>query len=169
MDWFAPALMDIAQMAASSDLSLHMSVYVTCLCNPEAVPPIPNCDVTIIRPSIYRVLLDLVTPPTLEKAEPMLPISTLTSAKLDIPTPTKRPATATTQATESTSAAGSEDFDPSVRDRLPWIGLGGGLAVCASGPEGLTREAANAVARLQVLSGVGNLGIVGLHTEVFAL
>jgi ferric-chelate reductase len=64
IDWFAPALMDIAHAAASSStsvapLDLHISIYVTCLCNPEAVPSIPNCDVTIIRPSLYKVILDL--------------------------------------------------------------------------------------------------------------
>ncbi|KAF6745042.1 ferric reductase-like transmembrane component/FAD binding protein [Ephemerocybe angulata] len=174
IDWFAPALMDIATMAASasSDLSLHISVYVTCLCNPEAVPPIPNCDVTIVRPSIYRVLIDLVTPPTgLASSSyndiqeiPRLPSETADNG---------RPVMVATQTSSATDGKDETEvdvvFDPSVRNRLPWIGLGGGLAVCASGPESLTREASNAVARLQLVSGVRDLGIVGLHTEVFAL
>ncbi|KAF8060247.1 hypothetical protein FPV67DRAFT_1588099 [Lyophyllum atratum] len=42
--------------------------------------------------------------------------------------------------------------------------LGGRLAVCASGPEGLTREAANAVAGCKARGRE-----VGLHTEVFAV
>lgn len=142
IDWFAPALMDIAKLASASDLSLHISVYVTCLCNPEAVPPIPNCDVTVVRPTIYNVLTDMVTVPSC-------------ASPLD-----------ETEAQVSTVAE-TELFEPSVRNRLPWVGLGGGLAVCASGPEGLTREAANAVARLQLVK--PGLGPVSLHTEVFGL
>jgi ferric-chelate reductase len=46
---------------------------------------------------------------------------------------------------------------------------GGGLAVCASGPLGMTQEAANAVARIQVSGKASQLGGVGLHTEVFML
>jgi len=60
--------MDIAHATASLSISvapldLHISIYVTCLCNPEAVPLIPNCDVTIIhwQPSLYKVILDLAS------------------------------------------------------------------------------------------------------------
>jgi ferric-chelate reductase len=60
IDWFAPFLMDIATVAAKSSLELHISVFVTCLCDPEAVPPIPNMDVTITRPSIAQLLNDLI-------------------------------------------------------------------------------------------------------------
>ena len=44
----------------------------------------------------------------------------------------------------------------------------GGVGVCASGPEGLTREAANAVARLAPVHG-RRVGGIALHTEVFCL
>jgi hypothetical protein len=176
IDWFAPALMDIATAAASPGLSVHISVYVTCLCNPEAVPPIPNCDVTIVRPSIYKVLNDLVTPPEEPSSKSLEAAQSRTGIEVVARLPTAksadgRPATATTTTTRESSEVeleGSDDFDPSVRNRLPWIGLGGGLAVCASGPESLTREAANAVARLQMHRGL-DVGIVGLHTEVFSL
>ncbi|KAF8956845.1 ferric reductase like transmembrane component-domain-containing protein [Flammula alnicola] len=142
IDWFAPALMDIANVAASSStsstpLDLHISIYVTCLCNPEAVLPIPNCDVTIIRPSVYRVLRDLT--------DPRKPAS-----KGELPT------------THS-------DMNVNVGSKLPCVEDGGGLAVCASGPEGLIREAANAVARIQMSGRGGELGGVGLHTEIFTL
>lgn len=165
IDWFAPALMDIATVAAKSDLSVHISVYVTCLCNPEAVPPIPNCDVTIVRPAIYKVLQDLVTPPEESSEESSEKPMPTTSGIEVVPRLFSRPTTTTTVAS---SVEDPEDFDPSVRNRLPWVGLGGGLAVCASGPEGLTREAANAVARLQMRHGL-EVGIVGLHTEAFSL
>ena len=44
----------------------------------------------------------------------------------------------------------------------------GGVGVCASGPEGLIREAANAVAKLAPTHGT-RVGGIGLHTEVFSL
>ncbi|KAF8126327.1 iron reductase [Boletus edulis] len=50
---------DIANTAVNSSIDLHISIFVTCLCNPEAVPLIPNCDVTITKPSIYGLLQDL--------------------------------------------------------------------------------------------------------------
>lgn len=56
------------------------------------------------------------------------------------------------------------------RPRMPFVAApGGGLAVCASGPEGLVREVANAVARLQMSGEAVRLGGVALHTEMFAL
>ena len=44
----------------------------------------------------------------------------------------------------------------------------GGVGVCVSGPESLTREAANAVARLAPTHGT-QVGGISLHTEVFSL
>ena len=63
IEWFSSALMDIATAAAatvktSTPLDLHISIYITCLCVPEAVP-VFNCEVTMIRPSIYQVLNEL--------------------------------------------------------------------------------------------------------------
>ena len=55
-------LTDIANTAVNSSIDLHISIFVTCLCDPEAVPLIPNCDVTMIRPSIYGLLHDLTSP-----------------------------------------------------------------------------------------------------------
>lgn len=165
IDWFAPALMDIAKIAEKSDLALHISVYVTCLCNPEAVPPIPNCDVTVVRPTIYTVLADLITPPE----APAAPTTKELDMKgLEAADTKKRPSTAVTESS-LVSSDFDKPFEPSVRNRLPWVGLGGGIAMCASGPEGLTREASNAVARLQMHNPATDLGPVGLHTEVFGL
>jgi ferric-chelate reductase len=122
-------LMDIANAAAGSSLDIHFSIYVTCLCDPEAVPPIPNSDVNIYRPSVSKMLRELLTPPTGDVSEK--------------------------------AARGSEP-------KLEWVGLGGGVGVCVSGPEGLVRETQNAVAMVGTLRGV-QLGGVGLHTELFAL
>ncbi|KAJ3529676.1 hypothetical protein NMY22_g8896 [Coprinellus aureogranulatus] len=170
IDWFASALVDIATLATSpaSDLSVHISIYVTCLCNPEAVPSIPNCDVTVVRPSIYQVLMDLITPPGVSTPESLQALRLEDGIELVLREPSGSRTQPATAAKLASVVEDSGTFDPSVRNRLPWIGLGGGLAVCASGPESLTREAANAVARLQMRSGL-DLGIVGLHTEVFSL
>ncbi|KIM36216.1 hypothetical protein M413DRAFT_449274 [Hebeloma cylindrosporum] len=160
IDWFAPALMDIAHTAASSSksvapLDLHISIYVTCLCNPEAVPPIPNCDVTIIRPSLYKVILDLTSP------DP--PKSRSASSSPDISVAGKNNSTVRDIETLDAEAVGN------IRDKLPLVQGGGGLAVCASGPQSMTQEAANAVARIQMSRRGALLGGVGLHTEVFTL
>ena len=123
VQWVAPMLIDIATVVAGcSSLNLHISIFVTCLCDPEAVPPIPNSVVTMERPTACQLLNDLITPP-------------------------------------------ADD----VADGLRWVGLGGGLGACASGPSELTREVANAVAKLSLSKSAEELGNVGLHAETFAL
>jgi ferric-chelate reductase len=153
--WFAPMLADIARSAAQtgSGIDLHVSVFVTCLCDPEAVPPIPNCDVSVYRPSVGALLRELVTPPPSSAA-----LAGAAQEKLDI------------ARVESNGAASSveEDLPKTLAARLRWVGLGGGVGVCASGPESLIRETQNAVARLGATRGV-ELGGIGLHTELFAL
>ncbi|KAI0295169.1 iron reductase [Multifurca ochricompacta] len=116
IDWFAPMLMDIANTAAESSLDLHISIFVTCLCDPEAVPPLPNSIVTIIRPNVEQLLSQVL------------------------------------------------------RVKMMWrMGTGrGGVGVCASGPESLTRETANAVAILAPVH-ARRVGGIALHTEVFSL
>ncbi|TBU24548.1 iron reductase [Dichomitus squalens] len=132
--WFAPMLMDIATAVADTSLDLYISVYVTCLCNPENVPPIPNMDVTVCpRPSVTTLLRDLVTPPPPKSLE---------------------------------FDEGAQEISAS--SRLKWVGLGGGVGVCAAGPESLTRAAHNAVARVSLTRGV-ELGGIALHTELFAI
>ncbi|KAK0450521.1 iron reductase [Desarmillaria tabescens] len=125
IDWFAPMLMDITNVAGrpGSTLDVHVSIYVTCLCNPDAVPSIPNSDVIFERPGFGKVLGDLVTPPPPDDEE---------------------------------------------EKKLSWVGLGGGVGVCVCGPESLIREASNAVARLGMTRS-GELGGVGLHTELFSM
>lgn len=123
IQWVAPMLMDIATVVAGcSSLDLHISIFVTCLCDPEAVPPIPNSVVTMERPTARQLLNDMITPP----------------------------------ADDAT-------------DGLRWVGLGGGLGVCASGPSELTREMTNAVAKLSLSRSAVEIGGVGLHTETFVL
>ena len=139
-------LNEIAHAVAGTSLDLHITVYVTCLCNPEEVPPIPNMDViATTRPSVSGLLRDLVTPPPAFAGH----------SKGD----------AETESLQSDESA--EELTAPSR-RLNWVGLGGGVAVCAAGPESLTREAHNAVARVSLTRGV-QLGGIGLHTELFAI
>ncbi|KAI6106198.1 iron reductase [Pisolithus croceorrhizus] len=128
--WFSQMLADIGNLAAGSSLEIHFSFFVTCLCDPEAVPFIPNCDVKLERPSVYTLLREttgLSQPPSLESLE----------------------------AEETKPFAGKSHG-------------GGGVAVCASGPESLVIEARNAVARLGVRNAL-KLGGVVVHVESFAL
>ncbi|KAI0776531.1 iron reductase [Trametes elegans] len=149
IQWFAPMLTEIANTVAGTSLDLHVSVFVTCLCNPEEVPPIPNLDVTVSRPTVTALLRDLVSPPVLK--------GKAAEAEADA------------KSIESASEAGTVgEATPCASARLNWVGLGGGVGVCAAGPESLTREAQNAVARVSLTRGL-ELGGVGLHTELFAI
>ncbi|KAG1897195.1 uncharacterized protein F5891DRAFT_1049613 [Suillus fuscotomentosus] len=123
-------LIDIATAASNSTIDLHISIFVTCLCNPEAVPHIPNLIVTLSRPSVQDLLKDLISlSPSSEKEDSI-----------------------ETQCEESQTLMGS----------------GGGVAVCASGPDSLTRDSQNAVARLGLTVGM-DVGGIALHTELFTL
>ncbi|KAI0270454.1 iron reductase [Gloeopeniophorella convolvens] len=126
IEWFAPMLMDIAHTAAGSSLDLHISIFVTCLCNPEAVPPIPNSEVTIVRPDVHQILAQMLSSPAEDDVE------------------------------DEGKASGGR------------LAVPGGVAVCASGPESLAREAANAVAKLAPTH-ARHIGGIALHTEVFSL
>jgi ferric-chelate reductase len=124
-------LMDIAEAAADeSSLDLHISIFVTCLCDPAAVPAIPNSIVTTTRPDVHQLLARMLSPGLVEE---------------DVEDESKREADAAEQ-----------------------VVCQGGVGVCASGPEGMTREAANAVARLRPVHGK-RVGGIALHTEVFSL
>jgi ferric-chelate reductase len=57
-------LLDIANKALGSSLDLHIRIFVTCLCDPEAVPAIPNCEVTIVKPNVSQLLEPFITPGT---------------------------------------------------------------------------------------------------------
>lgn len=195
IEWFAPAMMELAKRAASSDgsstpLSLHISVYVTCLCDPEAVPPIPNCDVTILRPHVHHILSDLINPPSLrlplttrpssptspmkilslsnQSGIPTLPVaSSVGNDDQDIILVTEPGHVMTTR--EGDDMESMEGLDPQASRKLPWLGDGGGIGVCASGPASLIREAANAVARLRLSKRGSEMGGIDIHTELFAL
>ena len=64
--------------------------------------------------------------------------------------------------------SGEDDMEDDCRAGAEGVICQGGVGVCASGPESLTREAANAVARLAPTHGT-RVGGIALHTEVFSL
>jgi hypothetical protein len=130
IQWFAPMLIDIATAAANSTIDLHFSIFVTCLCDPEAVPHIPNSIVTLARPSIQNLLKDFISLPPSSEGEDSVEIRFDESQKLH--------------------------------------SFGGGVAVCASGPETLTRGVQNAVTGLGLTMNM-NAGGITLHTELFTL
>ncbi|KAE9391414.1 hypothetical protein BT96DRAFT_967598 [Gymnopus androsaceus JB14] len=137
--WFSSLLIPIANLVAESpDLDLHISIYVTCLCNPASVPTIPNSDT-----GNRKILLDLTTPPR----KIACCCASSSNDEEDVQCTFPRDSEACAVLAEAST-------------KLQWAGLGGGVAV-------LTREASNAVAKLSLLRGV-ELGGVGLHTEVFS-
>ncbi|KAI0312563.1 hypothetical protein OF83DRAFT_1145534 [Amylostereum chailletii] len=155
VDWFAPMLAEIAHAAAApgSGLDLHVSIFVTCLCNPEALPPIPNSVVSIERPSVAALLKEMITPPP--------PRAPSREGEGEAFGADAKGGVERVVEVEAGAGAGLEAG-------LGWVGEGGGVAVCASGPESMTREAHNAVARLGVRHS-RRMGGIALHTEVFSL
>ncbi|KAL5534772.1 hypothetical protein ACEPAG_1236 [Sanghuangporus baumii] len=123
--WVAPFLSAIASRTASSapdfPISLHIGVYVTCLCKPEEVPFIPNCDVLVEKPSVRRLVDGLLT------------------------------SSASTPGSGAVAGSAMNDPDPEKPDSRVFEGAGcdwKSLAMCAAGPERLTAEAKNVAARV---------------------
>ncbi|KAJ8081405.1 ferric-chelate reductase Frp1 [Marasmius tenuissimus] len=156
LEWFKGVLGDVAGLVAKADkedLDLHISVFVTCLCNPDEVPVISNMDVMVRRPEVREVLKGVVSsPPASLKDVASGARGDSDSSIVEVP--------------DIDTEANGVDVPTIISTKLRWAGLGGGLAVCASGPESLTREASNAVAALSMTRGV-ELGGVALHTEVY--
>ena len=158
--WFAPALTDIVNVAASSTttacpIDVHISIYVTSYGGrADRVPPIPNCTSTAFRPSIFRLLADLTTP--LEKQVSASRIAASHPAEAD-------------RSEECRTLIDSENaFDPRAQ-RVGLVEDGGGLGVCVSGPEDLVQDTSNAIAWLNLHGRALQWANIGLHTESFTL
>ena len=147
--WFGSLLNTIArQAAACPDLDLHITIYVTCLCDPDAVPQTPNCDVLLARPKIGEVIKRVVygTPdPAKQVEEGDLTMQSDCCEKM----------------TEESESCGTHTLGPAA--------AGSGLAVCASGSQELTREAANVMAALSASKKGRELRSIAFHTEVYAI
>ena len=140
------------QAAACPGLDLHITIYVTCLCDPGAVPDIPNCDVLLARPRVREVIKWVVD---------------------GSPDPAKQVEEGHLVVGETSQSDGcqkmTEESESCVTHTLDPAAAGSGLAVCASGPRELTREAANATAALSASKRGRELGSIALHTEVYAI
>ncbi|KZV60449.1 hypothetical protein PENSPDRAFT_594068 [Peniophora sp. CONT] len=169
IDWFATPLHNILTAAShpSANLDVHLSVFVTCLCNPSAVPALPNSAVSVARPVLHSLLREFISPSSsssspedVESQEDLVAASSLPSPE-DKFTPAKK-------------ASEQEDDAPLRADasvlKARWLAphAGGGVAVAAAGPEALCRDARNAVARLGA-GEVRRAGGVAVGVEVFAL
>jgi len=55
-------LLDIATKAQDSSLDLHIKIFVTCLCDPEAIPTIPNSEITMEKPKVANLIKPFLTP-----------------------------------------------------------------------------------------------------------
>ncbi|KAG6867948.1 hypothetical protein C0993_009199 [Termitomyces sp. T159_Od127] len=153
LNWFAPLLRAIARTAAAASVRLTMTAYVTCMCSPEDVD-VPGLVVRVGgRPDVSRLVRGVSVGhigTTIRGSEEDLCTCGCADEALK----------AQEDEEEEESLAGDEER-----------GKGGArgerqesVGVCASGPESMIREAANAVA------GYAAAGReVGFHAEVFAV
>jgi ferric-chelate reductase len=166
LNWFSAQLQDLACAAARCPtLDLHISVYVTCLCDPEAVPDIPNSLVTMERPAALGMLRRFISPGA-GRGEGASEGTGASADTVEVG-PVKR---AGGQGRVNVLGGEGEEV---TEVEMPVMAGGearveGGVAVCAAGPESLTREVANAVARVGMLSGA-RVGGIALHTEAYAI
>ncbi|KAJ7431080.1 iron reductase [Mycena galericulata] len=153
--WFAPYLLQIATAAARPDahLDLTIRIFVTCLCDPDAVPAIPGCTVTEARPSVSGVLGELLSPPCSDD-------STTSSSKSSV---------------DGLPQANIREVDLDVEKGVRkgagagYTQGGGGIAVFAAGPGSLLREAGNAVAGANMSARGLAAGAVEFCTEAFKM
>ncbi|KAJ8518183.1 hypothetical protein ONZ45_g4714 [Pleurotus djamor] len=144
--WFAPVLSAITTNAVETSLDLRIRIFVTCLCEPTSVPSILNCDIILERPSIHTLVRDFATP-------------LISSART--PCVSER-----THLLESGLRSGHSPLPASQFENGAFTG--GGVAICASGPQDLVQDAEDAAARLGLSNGF-QLGGVALHTESFTM
>ncbi|KAI0721429.1 iron reductase [Fomitopsis betulina] len=64
INWHSQMLTELANAVAGTSLDLHITIFVTCLCDPDAVATIPNSDIVLLRPVVGKLLRQFVTPPS---------------------------------------------------------------------------------------------------------
>ncbi|KAG6916256.1 hypothetical protein DXG01_007713 [Tephrocybe rancida] len=151
LSWFTPLLGAIARTAVAAGVRLTMTVYVTCMCSPDEAR-VPGLEVRVGgRPDLGRVVRGVPVGHigmTLEGGEGLCSCGCVDEALR---------AQAEEEEEEGNLRTDEEKGETEGRGREETVG------VCASGPESLTREAANAVAR----HAAGGRQ-VGFHAEIFA-
>ncbi|KAJ6566192.1 hypothetical protein B0H19DRAFT_1025025 [Mycena capillaripes] len=172
INWFAPYLLQIATLAARPDshLDLRIRIFVTCLCDPAAVPKIPGCTVTEARPSVSQVLDRLLDPLPAPGADCCGALAPIRGGK-DKADDDERPSgSGRSSASASTDELG--DLEKGVVGGGGVAGESGrgGVAVFAAGPGSLIREAGNAVAAANLVGGKGRrAGGVAFSAEAFTI
>lgn len=146
INWFAPYLCQIAARAAHPDahLTLTIRIFVTCLCDPGAVPRIPGCTVTEARPSVTSVLAEVLDPACASLS------ASRSSSELELEVEALP-----TNALEKGAACAHAG--------------GGGVAVFAAGPASLIRVAGNAVVRANLSARGRKAGGVAFCAEAFTV
>ncbi|KAJ7636327.1 iron reductase [Roridomyces roridus] len=143
--WFAPYLQQIASRAhqcGNANVELRIKIFVTCLCDPEAIPPIRGCVVSEAKPSVSGVLRELLDPDLVSGEE-----------SLDV--------------REVAAVTSDQDAEKGV-SAYAYVQGRDGVAVFAAGPGRLIREAGNAVVRANLLGARGRrAGGVAFCAEEF--
>ncbi|KAJ7459234.1 iron reductase [Mycena latifolia] len=150
INWFAPYLLQIATRAAApgSPIQLTIRIFVTCLCDPDAVPAIPGCTVTEARPQVEGVLKELLgAAPAAGARAGSSEVSSASASAEDLP------------------KGKAADVEAGVDDAVE----GGGVAVVVAGPGGLIREASNAAARANLSARGRRAGGVAFCAEAFTV
>ncbi|KAJ6621017.1 hypothetical protein B0H10DRAFT_2019643 [Mycena sp. CBHHK59/15] len=161
--WFAPHLLQIAltaQRARTSSglpLELRIRIYVTCLCDPDAVPPIPGCVVSIQRPRVGALI------------DEVLEVHSTTCSPRGSSEEEKG-----VDVEKGLGAVGEREVERGGEGEEGEGGTqggqgGGGMAVVAAGPGTLISEAGNAVARANVRLRRAAVGGVDFCAEAFTV
>ncbi|KAJ7157681.1 hypothetical protein C8R43DRAFT_1065062 [Mycena crocata] len=176
INWFAPYLLQIATLAAlpSSGIQLSIRIYVTCLCDPGAVPAIPGCVVSEerVRPSVQGVLGGLLGDSSAYSSAPYAsadPASKVVGGRKE--GVKGEPDSERTSASVSVEELDADlDLEKGKNDGYAAYTQGaGGVAVFAAGPGSLIREAGNAVARANLSARGRRAGGVEFCAEVFTV
>lgn len=158
LKWVSPLLSAIMERADKGEkvLDVRVKVFVTCLCDPESVPPIPNCEVKLERPSLMSILNELAYGS--KASETSSPSERSSSSSCDLERVEKGvsgPSGTNTQSKPKISSVSAKMADEWTK-----------LSVCAAGPEQMVREARNATARLALKE---PSRVIDVHTEVYSI
>nr|GAT50545.1 iron reductase [Mycena chlorophos] len=175
INWFSDQLLQIATRAAhpSSPLDLRIRIFVTCLCDPDAVPRIPGCTVTEVRPSVKDVLATLLDPQVVDEFDCCSPAagknSSETSSIDDASDEPEIAYVSTSGAKTTKTPAVNADTEKGMVGDQTRHQPHAGVAVFAAGPPSLIREAGNAAAGAN-LNAVGRrAGGVEFCAETFTM
>ncbi|KAG6816970.1 hypothetical protein H0H87_001285 [Tephrocybe sp. NHM501043] len=163
LTWFLPLLRAIARTAAAASVRLSMTVYVTCMCSPEDVS-IPGLKVRVGgRPDVERLVRGVPVGhigTTMQGSEDELCGCGCVDEALKAQAEEEEEGSVQEDGESRDGEGDEEKASGQTREKNMEETVG----VCASGPESLTREAANAVVKY-----AAGGREVGFHAEVFAV